>query len=194
MNTSVFEQYQYKNWTITIENWRNTDKLVGFACLSLYVDIMSYNTVPFLDDIIDEYGLQFAEDDPVVLYAEPDDVVATVVNGVDVTNSTKVLEYMVWLIQQCTGASDEEITLVKVLYKKSPKFTTSKKTRGFLDLAWSAVVKERDKNCVRCGSTYKLHAHHIKSFKDHPDLRYEVSNGETLCQKCHIRHHKEFGR
>lgn len=38
------------------------------------------------------------------------------------------------------------------------------------------------KSCCRKG---KLEAHHIKSWKNYPKLRYRISNGKTLCYKCH---------
>lgn len=31
----------------------------------------------------------------------------------------------------------------------------------------------------------RLEAHHIKSWKNYPKLRYKVSNGKTLCYECH---------
>lgn len=62
---------------------------------------------------------------------------------------------------------------------------------------WSIKVQQRDGyKCRRkgCGSSHKLHAHHIFNQADHPDLRYEVWNGVTLCQSCHITFHKIYGK
>lgn len=63
--------------------------------------------------------------------------------------------------------------------------------------AWSIKVRKRDGHMCRrkgCGSNYKLHAHHIFNQADNPDLRYEVWNGITLCQSCHIEFHKVYGK
>lgn len=55
---------------------------------------------------------------------------------------------------------------------------------------WSRAVKKRDGyKCVRCGSTTKLEAHHIKHKKNEPKSAFDVSNGETLCDQCHYREH-----
>lgn len=56
--------------------------------------------------------------------------------------------------------------------------------------AWSLAVRERDGNkCVECDAVGKLHAHHIKPWKSHPELRHDVSNGKTLCPPCHQKAH-----
>lgn len=56
--------------------------------------------------------------------------------------------------------------------------------------AWSLAVRKRDDyTCVRCGSSEHVHAHHVKPFADYPELRLDVSNGETLCEACHERQH-----
>jgi 5-methylcytosine-specific restriction endonuclease McrA len=64
---------------------------------------------------------------------------------------------------------------------------------------WRKAVFARDNyTCQKCGArngdgvgrTIKLHAHHIKHFATHHDLRYEPSNGITLCESCHRKEHK----
>ena len=58
---------------------------------------------------------------------------------------------------------------------------------------WRNSVFERDKficqNCNQKGGV--LNAHHIKEFAKYPNLRFELSNGLTLCKKCHIEEHKK---
>ncbi|MHB8914941.1 MAG: HNH endonuclease [Thiobacillus sp.] len=55
---------------------------------------------------------------------------------------------------------------------------------------WKHLVKERDEHkCVKCGDESNLHAHHIKSFSDFPDLASDVDNGITLCEFCHSVEH-----
>lgn len=57
---------------------------------------------------------------------------------------------------------------------------------------WRRSVLERDGNrCVRCSAVGELHAHHINAWVDHPDLRYHISNGETLCAPCHWKEEAE---
>jgi len=56
---------------------------------------------------------------------------------------------------------------------------------------WRIAVLERDGyRCQHCEKVGKrLHAHHIKSFKMYPELRYKVENGITLCAACHEELH-----
>lgn len=56
---------------------------------------------------------------------------------------------------------------------------------------WRKTVFGRDKyTCQRCHKKggYCI-AHHIKPWADYPVLRYDVSNGETLCEQCHDLEH-----
>ncbi len=66
--------------------------------------------------------------------------------------------------------------------------------------AWRKSVFIRDnRTCQDCGAKSEngirvdIHAHHIKSFADFPDLRFDVDNGVTLCRECHgTRHGRSF--
>ena len=52
---------------------------------------------------------------------------------------------------------------------------------------WRKKVFERDLyTCQICGDIGgKLNADHIKPFALYPELRFELSNGRTLCEYCH---------
>jgi 5-methylcytosine-specific restriction endonuclease McrA len=52
---------------------------------------------------------------------------------------------------------------------------------------WRKAVFARDDwTCLGCGNRGgKLQAHHVKPFSTHPELRFEASNGQTLCIPCH---------
>lgn len=59
---------------------------------------------------------------------------------------------------------------------------------------WHKAVLGRDRfHCRICHARSKLEAHHIQRFATHPDRRWVVDNGLTLCHDCHIgfRHHEE---
>jgi hypothetical protein len=52
---------------------------------------------------------------------------------------------------------------------------------------WRKEVFERDdytcQVCLKRGG--KLHAHHLYSYADYPELRTDINNGTTLCADCH---------
>jgi len=66
---------------------------------------------------------------------------------------------------------------------------------------WRRKVLQRDNyECQECyeltkqekrEQQNKLTAHHIKRWAEYPELRYDVDNGITLCEKHHKAHHKK---
>lgn len=58
---------------------------------------------------------------------------------------------------------------------------------------WRKEVFTRDNfTCQICGKVGgNLNAHHIKKWADYPELRYEVNNGITLCERCHRNVHRK---
>lgn len=62
-------------------------------------------------------------------------------------------------------------------------------------LEWSRAVKRRDNfRCQICGSSEKLHSHHLNSWNYFIDERFVVENGMTLCNYCHLRFHSIYGK
>lgn len=58
---------------------------------------------------------------------------------------------------------------------------------------WRKAIFERDGYCCqichdysRKGHSVEINAHHIKSFVDYPEERFNIENGITLCNSCHI--------
>ncbi len=63
-------------------------------------------------------------------------------------------------------------------------------------MKWRNKVFARDGyTCRRCGDSqgHNLRAHHIYSWNSHKKMRYLVSNGMCLCEKCHGNFHKMYG-
>lgn len=66
---------------------------------------------------------------------------------------------------------------------------------------WRNSVFARDRyTCMSCGDkngcghTVELQAHHIRNWKDNIDDRYNVDNGITFCQGCHMKFHSKYGK
>lgn len=59
-------------------------------------------------------------------------------------------------------------------------------------LDWRSAVFERDNyTCQKCGDNKggNLRAHHILPFSTHPERRFDIANGVTLCHTCHELEH-----
>lgn len=57
---------------------------------------------------------------------------------------------------------------------------------------WRNAIFQRDRfTCQMCGIVGgKLNAHHIKEWAKYKEFRFDVSNGITLCEKCHKNLHR----
>ena len=88
----------------------------------------------------------------------------------------------------CTGSKHGNwkggITPENVSIRKSIKYKQ-----------WRELVFERDDyTCQDCGQKgYSLRAHHIHDFASNNNLRLDIDNGITLCDKCHKKLHKKYG-
>jgi hypothetical protein len=59
---------------------------------------------------------------------------------------------------------------------------------------WRDAVFMRDNyQCVWGGKEHgdRLHADHIQLFSTHPELRFAIDNGRTLCVSCHQKRHSK---
>lgn len=49
-------------------------------------------------------------------------------------------------------------------------------------------VRERDGGVCQwpgCKESKRLEVHHIRTWSAYPSMRFDISNGITLCKKCH---------
>ena len=61
--------------------------------------------------------------------------------------------------------------------------------------SWSLSVYKKDGyKCILCGSNKILNAHHLDGWNWCKEKRYDLENGVTLCEKCHISFHSQYGR
>lgn len=78
---------------------------------------------------------------------------------------------------------------LKQLQKDSNKLNMESPKYKWAIQSWSQTIKNRDKICQICYSEENLNAHHILYRKYHPELSFNVNNGITLCEPCHLEVH-----
>jgi thymidylate synthase (FAD) len=71
-----------------------------------------------------------------------------------------------------------------------PDVPVEKRVYYWLKYERKRIIAEKGGRCCGCGSTQKLHVHHIKPVKQFPELAYDEDNMEILCATCHAKHHK----
>jgi len=205
------EIYEFKDWLITITG---DDELTGFATPTKYAHLLNKDNCDYIDQIAEQNGIKYLlnEDgdsyyeDFGYIILEPDDIFKFPFVEINIKKASCVLDYMVKeILRYITPITDDDMYMIpigmqrfddtkmvvlKQIQKKSIIPKTSKRKTGFLHQAWASLVKLRDEKCTECKSVYDLHAHHIKSYKDFAELRYDVNNGVTLCGQCHRKIHK----
>lgn len=77
------------------------------------------------------------------------------------------------------------ITPIMDALRKSPEY-----------IQWRLIVYKKDNyTCQMCGQKHiDIIAHHIKSFADYEEVRFEPSNGKVLCRSCHLKLHNDKRR
>jgi hypothetical protein len=92
-------------------------------------------------------------------------------------------------IQMNGGGIAFRFELYAVNYDRSFKDETDQRNSEEY-FAWRTSVFERDSyKCVECESKTKIQAHHIKEWAEHPEDRFDIDNGTTLCVDCHVKRH-----
>lgn len=71
---------------------------------------------------------------------------------------------------------------------KSPSQVVRRADKGRLHRHWrDAVFLKGEFECAKCGSKENLTADHIKPIVSHPELVFNVDNGQVLCEPCRIK-------
>jgi 5-methylcytosine-specific restriction endonuclease McrA len=67
------------------------------------------------------------------------------------------------------------------------KYSQNHRDRGrFRDTVGKEVLKRDNYTCLMCGKKGGyLHVDHVQSWSEYVELRFNIDNCQTLCQKCH---------
>lgn len=90
----------------------------------------------------------------------------------------------------CRGAHPDNVARLQQVRGVKPRtyhLRQRDKYGSAADREWRVSVFSRDDyTCQHCGIRGgRLQAHHIKPYREYPELRHVLSNGETLCVDCH---------
>lgn len=108
----------------------------------------------------------------------PDDVLANMFRAEDIGEKLAVLESF-----ELINRNERSIHVFKFWEDKHDRNSVRYKR-------WRADVFQKDGyKCQSCGTRKDLQAHHIIPWRKDKSLRYEPSNGMTLCRKCHLDAH-----
>ena len=69
--------------------------------------------------------------------------------------------------------------------QKNKSKWNAKRRKAELDTLWSIRIRDRDRNCQKCGGIGGLQAAHIFS-RGNLTMRWDLKNGIALCYACHI--------
>jgi hypothetical protein len=87
--------------------------------------------------------------------------------------------------------SNELIEKMRVV-RRNPN-SISQGTGNYRYRCWREGVLNKCKyKCLHCGVNDNLHCHHIKPWKTHIELRFDVDNGIALCSSCHGKEEVKF--
>lgn len=98
------------------------------------------------------------------------------------------------------GCLRTEVSVARIIrFNNDHRNTLSEEEKELIRLSrsskeskkWLREVKLPNR-CVICGSSQSLAAHHLESFKENPELRFDIKNGVCLCAMCHVEYHTRF--
>lgn len=83
----------------------------------------------------------------------------------------------------CSEQCKKERSLKLSIKKQKVNINKGTNYNRWLKLRYAAIRKYGNK-CLCCGSREKIHVDHIKPRSKFPELTWEISNLQILCEKC----------
>lgn len=90
------------------------------------------------------------------------------------------------------GKKGEKSPTYKRELTEEQRQTNARQRVSIEGVEWRKKVYERDRYTCQCCNKRggELEAHHMDSFSDFPEKRFDVGNGLTLCKTCHRKLHR----